>query len=478
MAAAQQFLELVLEAEVAVNNVEHQLCQEQMEIKGKCRSTRGAGTKSAEASQQQQRGLLVTVGGRRVSRVSVLQEQVALLSAKLQALRQSNDALRAKEEVQMQLLHNYDGALQQLGAMTLETPATEETASVLATAVVMDVQAQELLQKLRGAGPRCSSPVCSAILSRLPSSGDSRATGHSTDSGVLATPSPEDLQAQSRTQQLWASVTSEAIKEMHSITTTELAERCKSCIMRVALVKHCSCNHTGLTDTLYSAVNALERLVILSTLAAARQLLEVQMLNLETMQPAPASDKLWDAVIRQAQLTAEQRQLIMLAFECYRGQRAPLVQQQEQLVQELNHLMGQHGLAAGGRGSGSEMVAGRVGGGSSDCKDTASHDSGRSGGSSPSSSTGLRLMDLEAAVQAEALLGELDRNIRLQRTASRQLIFFYVDLLSVEQHADALLAAYPHNVRVPAFLSRVWQQEVARLDAHAAGAPGSKGADK
>jgi hypothetical protein len=87
-------------------------------------------------------------------------------------------------------------------------------------------------------------------------------------------------------------------------------------------------------------------------------------------------------------------------------------------------------------------------------------------------------MDLEAAVQAEALLGELDRNIRLQRTASRQLIFFYVDLLSIEQHADALLAAYPHNVRVPAFLSRVWQQEVARLGADAAGAPGSKGAGK
>jgi hypothetical protein len=61
-----------------------------MEIKGHSRSSHGAGTKSAGASQQQQqqqqqqRGLLVTVGGRRVSRVSVLQEQVALLSAKLQ----------------------------------------------------------------------------------------------------------------------------------------------------------------------------------------------------------------------------------------------------------------------------------------------------------------------------------------------------------------------------------------------------------
>lgn len=191
------------------------------------------------------------------------------------------------------------------------------------------------------------------------------------------------------------------------------------------------------------------------------------------MQPASASDDLWDAVISEAQLTAEQRQQVMLAFECYRRQRGPLVHQQEQLVQELNRLMGLDCLADGS----DSRTVGERSGGSSRRKDTASRDGGSSGGSSPSS-MGLPLMDLEAAVQAEALLGELDRNIQLQRTASRQMILFYIDLLSTEQHADALLAAYPHSVKVPAFLSRIWQQEVARLEADAARPPGSKGSRK
>lgn len=188
------------------------------------------------------------------------------------------------------------------------------------------------------------------------------------------------------------------------------------------------------------------------------------------MQPASASDDLWDAVISEAELTAEQRQQVMLAFECYRRQRGPLVQQQEQLVHELNCLMGLHGCADG---SDSRTAGGRSGGGSSRCTGPASRDGGSSGGSSPSS-MGLPLMDLEAAVQAEALLGELDRNIQLQRAASRQMILFYIDLLSTEQHADALLAAYPHSIKVPAFLSQIWQQEVARLEADAERPPASK----
>lgn len=55
------------------------------------------------------------------------------------------------------------------------------------------------------------------------------------------------------------------------------AERFKSCIMRVALVKRCSSNHTSLADSLEAVVNSLGRLVMLSQLAASRQLLEVQM---------------------------------------------------------------------------------------------------------------------------------------------------------------------------------------------------------
>lgn len=118
----------------------------------------------------------------------------------------------------MQLLHNYHGELQRLGAMTLEAAATEQTASVLAEAAVMDMQAQELLQKLQSTS---ISPACSVALSRTCSS---RTTGHSADAGALSRScSPEEMQPKSRTQQLWASVTPEAIQEMYSITGRELA---------------------------------------------------------------------------------------------------------------------------------------------------------------------------------------------------------------------------------------------------------------
>lgn len=55
------------------------------------------------------------------------------------------------------------------------------------------------------------------------------------------------------------------------------AERFKSCITHVALVKRCSSNHTSLAVSLEAVVDALGRLVMLSQLAASRQLLEVQM---------------------------------------------------------------------------------------------------------------------------------------------------------------------------------------------------------
>lgn len=55
------------------------------------------------------------------------------------------------------------------------------------------------------------------------------------------------------------------------------AERFKSCIMRMALVKRCSSNHVSLADSLEAVVDALGTLVMVSQLAASRQLLEVQM---------------------------------------------------------------------------------------------------------------------------------------------------------------------------------------------------------
>lgn len=63
-------------------------------------------------------------------------------------------------------------------------------------------------------------------------------------------------------------------------------------------------------------------------------------LNLETMQPAAPSEDLWSQIVSSAGLSDKQRTQVVLAFECYRGQRASLLQEQAQTIQQLQTLLG------------------------------------------------------------------------------------------------------------------------------------------
>lgn len=182
-------------------------------------------------------------------------------------------------------------------------------------------------------------------------------------------------------------------------------------------------------------------------------------LNLETMQPTVVSDNWWVAVVQQLHLTAEQRHKVVLAFECYRVQRASLLQQQGQLVEQLRSLLEseppeQHQGNSSGSDADVALLTSCFPGDSSNSADAGGRSAGgRSGLESSSNSTGsmgLALMNLEAAMQAEAVLANLERNIKLQRAASRQLTYFWIDLLTTEQHTDAILEAYPHNIKIPA----------------------------
>lgn len=223
-------------------------------------------------------------------------------------------------------------------------------------------------------------------------------------------------------------------------------------------------------------------------------------MNLDTMQPDTPPESLWPAVVSKADLQPQQRQEVYLAFECYRDHRAALLQQQHEVVQQLQALLApqqpmQHTLpcnagstagaaadagaadsspeqdqATGGDACAAARGIGGGGGGvveSSCCaKVPDSHNTScttLSKGCSNKERDSLGVLTIEVAEQAEQLLQQLDRIVRLQREHSRRLVYLWMDLLTTEQHVNAILSAYPFSISVPAVAAVVWQGEAALL---------------
>jgi len=63
-------------------------------------------------------------------------------------------------------------------------------------------------------------------------------------------------------------------------------------------------------------------------------------LNLETLQPGALPEGMWSRLAGLAELRPEQRQHICTAFDVYMQQRAPLLQQQDEVVRQLQALLG------------------------------------------------------------------------------------------------------------------------------------------
>lgn len=163
---------------------------------------------------------------------------------------------------------------------------------------------------------------------------------------------------------------------------------------------------------------------------------------------APQSQRVDVEYVRNClQLSHEQRQRIALAYECFRDQRAALLQQQQQIMGQLQALLSAGAqppsmqAAATACTQPTAAAAQQAADDSSSFDDRAagcqqvppvasssgsnSTDGGSSDGcfSSAYSRLHLGLLDLEGAEQADELLQQLQRVVRLDREAARNLIY-------------------------------------------------------
>lgn len=225
-------------------------------------------------------------------------------------------------------------------------------------------------------------------------------------------------------------------------------------------------------------------------------------MNLETMCPEAPSEDIYPFIIRKAGLTEHQRLQAFLAFDLYRHHRAALLQEQAETIKALQTLLGgkppleplpgveahadapapqqgQHASSAAADAAAARMqdvqeqhdqhassasapaastasapLDGAAAGGTMQPRTQIQHPTVVSGSSGkPAGGTGSAVpstLDLESAEQAEQLLLRLQRNIRLQREFSRRLVYLWMDLLTTSQHVDAILAAYPFSIKIPA----------------------------
>jgi hypothetical protein len=225
-------------------------------------------------------------------------------------------------------------------------------------------------------------------------------------------------------------------------------------------------------------------------------------MNLETMRPQAPSEDIYPFIIRKAALTEQQRLQAFLAFNLYRDHRAALLQEQAETIVALQALLGgqqqpqplpgteahagapalqqdqhatsadtdapdvrvqhvqeqqdQHACSEAARAADTVPAApdgAAPEAGLQPCTEVQ-HPTVVSGSSrKPAGSTegaGASTLDFESAERAEQLLLRLQRNIRLQREFSKRLVFLWMDLLTTSQHVDAILAAYPFTIKIPA----------------------------
>lgn len=209
-------------------------------------------------------------------------------------------------------------------------------------------------------------------------------------------------------------------------------------------------------------------------------------LNLDSMQPEPPPEGFWAKVVDKANLQPQQRNQVFWVFECYQDQRAALLQQQQHIVEALQQLLGPDNSAnstadavtpaereqpapGAPASDGVTVPAASLSVGLSDlqrqsqggeCAEASTISGTAAAGpacarmsacdSSKASSMFPGMLDLEVAEEVEQLLQQLQRVVRLQRESSRRLVLLWMDLLTSEQHVDAILAAYPFTVKVPA----------------------------
>lgn len=198
--------------------------------------------------------------------------------------------------------------------------------------------------------------------------------------------------------------------------------------------------------------------------------------NLETLVPETPAEDLSPHVLSQIDLSAEQKQQLVLAYQCCVSQRTSLLQQQNAISKQLQALlsgqrqpcdsdsMGPSCAASVGASAPLDSAhscampsiqrsSGPAAWAEHSAQPAGSGGSGNANSSSAAFGSAFSrlhegLLDLDGAEEADRLLKQLQRIVRLHREASRGLVYVWMDVLSAEQHADAILAAYPYVLAV------------------------------
>ncbi|WIA12671.1 hypothetical protein OEZ85_006314 [Tetradesmus obliquus] len=240
-----------------------------------------------------------------------LQRQLHRLLSLAHELTWENEQLRQKEQVLVLMLADQGDSLYRLSCVAVAAGAAEPHAdsSALLAAAETDLVTFDLLQH----------------------------AGHA--ASCLTNQSDSSTAAAVNTQRLRASVSPEAVLEVQHASTKQLAVQLRQLTQRLALCRvACAAPWSGFQteDSLKAAVEQYGQFCMLLHMGAQQQLMELCLLNLDTLQPESPPDGLWAHVGAQVALSpAQVEALVLNGLESVPGRLVSRTQQVEALLQQL-----------------------------------------------------------------------------------------------------------------------------------------------
>ncbi|WIA42389.1 hypothetical protein OEZ86_008392 [Tetradesmus obliquus] len=422
---------------------------------------------------------------RRTNKVEQLQAVLQQKEAQLAKLQRVQRVLLEREQVVSQCIAQQGDMLHHLGRMCFSLPDKDDAeyerkAKAAVEALLKDMEAAQLLQQADAASISMSPAACSS---------------HSSLSSL-----PQKQQQQQQQQQepcehytnrlLHSFLSSPecvaTIQRVHNASLEELAALNNDLIMKLSLAvvkypaKHYITQEAAdaLPDAsqrsrqhaanakLQAALDAYMNLVnLLHTIGD--KVLDLSLLNTETMQPETPDTAFWENVGETLQLREPEANQLHMAFLWYSLKRSTLIEQMQQTMQQLQQLLGpvqqqqqqdtlplpqQLQQAPLMSGAASPIKCGAGGGSSS------SSGSSSSNGGGSSSGAGLNLDMLE---DADNILQDLGRLVWRLRETSRCLIYRYCNVLDPYQLSMSILHSYPYIGQPPPIIETVVKKRVA-----------------
>ena len=158
---------------------------------------------------------------------------------------------------------------------------------------------------------------------------------------------------------------------------------------------------------------------------------------METLQREDPPDLLWPTLVRRIHFTPQQQQQLAIAWELYSQQKGILLQRQKLVVQRLQALLSAQG---------EDASLSPVGHASASDASSSTNMNISSSSVQPLNAAQPALLLLEAAEEVERLLSEVLRITQHLTQQQRQLVTFYINTLTAEQHTSMCLNADPFFV--------------------------------